>query len=668
MIQKDEGVAIDELMRVLEVSKRTVYREISMLEETVERLNLTLEKEGKLYQLTGDAKDYETLLDQLKKPLAIEWVDVEKRQVALLATIALQTQHPATQAELAAKFDVSLTTIQDDLNRLSGVLSKYNIDINRSENHTLYLSGSEVYIRLYLSQMLSNEINEFDFFQVLAHNEEDLIETESQYLLTFVNSTILRMVYESFENKQPEILSKISDDNLMNFILMLTVSLMRLEAEEDIGQMYSIDHDQLFPYMQQILSIVKTFQPKYKLLLNTTELSFFAMQLRGMNVRKEHSIFQKKYDMELGFNIKYLIKLVSTEFQFNFNRDTVLYDDLINHIGAALKRLELNLPEIENSVLTKMRKQYSKLYSIVEEKLIEVFSPTIFSEQEIGYIVTHFASSFEKHGFRRDLKVLVVCTSGIGTSKILKTRLERSITGIEAIEVVRAIDLKEVDVDQHDVIFSTITLPGFDHEYTLINPILDDQEIEGIQQRLSKQSKNEKVMVEPSKPVNKQVSFHNIKQLVNLAEAVIEEFEVISINQEFVSMHAYIDFAFDKNKKIKRKLHQRLKNSPLAIPNAGILLLHTTDNMFDRPVLKLHHLEQPVPTIGMDRRPTTVDRIMIMLGPENMDELTIEFLGSISSSIIEHEEYTTIYQKGTTEELKALFERIGVEILQKALK
>ncbi len=54
----------------------------------------------------------------------------------------------------------------------------------------------------------------------------------------------------------------------------------------------------------------------------------------------------------------------------------------------------------------------------------------------------------------------------------------------------RAIDLNEIDIEQYEVIFSTIMLSGFDSDYTLINPILDDQEIETIKQHLKRISKS----------------------------------------------------------------------------------------------------------------------------------------------------------------------------------
>ena len=668
MTQKSEGVSMEELMRTLDVSRRTVYRELKMLEGTAKSLNLQLEKEGKLHRLRGADKAFSNLVHQLDAPVPIEWVDVEKRQNALLSTIALKAEKTFSTTELATLFNVSQTTIQQDITRLNEILLKYNIQIERTEDQKLYLSGNEVYIRLYLSQILSNDINEFDVFQVLNGNELMDIETESQYLLSLVDTSILRMAYDAVASEQPDIFSQIADEILLNILLTVTISLVRLEKNNRIMNLHSVDHDQLFPYMQQILSIVKVFDSEYKQLLNTTELSFFAMQIRGVNVRKNHSIFQKSYDMELGFNVKYLIQLVSSEFHINFNKDNVLYQDLINHIGAALKRLEMNLPEIENTVLVKLKEQYPTLYSIVEEKLIEVFSPAIFSEQEIGYVMTHFASSFEKHGYRRDLQILVVCASGIGTSKILKTRLERSIPEIEHIDVVRAVDLSEVDVDQYEIIFSTIVLAGFDYDYTLIDPILDDQEIDTIKKRLSQYPRIKKVKTTPTQSVKPKVSFDKIKRLIQMANQIMEDFEVIQIREPYETTSDYIDVYFNDNKRLADKLKNRLSRSPLAIPDSGIMLLHTTDDSMTQPVLKLHHLDHALEAMGMDRQLTKVNRIIVMLGSELMDELTTEFLGKISSSIIEEEDYMKIYQNGEAKDIKKLFEHLSVEMIEQLLQ
>lgn len=137
MTQNYEGVSIDELMHSLDVSKRTVYRELSSLQDTIKNIDLTLEKEGKLHRLRGSESAFKGLLKELELPLSIEWLDVEKRQIALLGMLVLQGEKATTTNILADRFNVSLTTVQQDINRLNEVLAKYNIIIERNENQTL---------------------------------------------------------------------------------------------------------------------------------------------------------------------------------------------------------------------------------------------------------------------------------------------------------------------------------------------------------------------------------------------------------------------------------------------------------------------------------------------------------------------------------------------------
>ncbi|UUX35002.1 BglG family transcription antiterminator [Fundicoccus culcitae] len=668
LVIKQDGISLNELVHTLGVSKRTVYRELSNLEDTLRHSNVQLEKKDKLYRLSGSPQALAELNRYLKSPITIEWDDPLKRQVAIMATIALKTDNQFTQTDLSHVFDVSLATIQQDIIQLNQKNSKYKLSIQRSEESKLSLTGNEVYLRLYLSQLITNEINEFDFYRVVEGAEETGVETESQYLLTIIDATILKMVYDSIKKEQPEMLHTIADDILKNFVILITISLMRLNEGKTVDTTQSIDYNQLLPYIQHVLSFVKTFDETYKTKINTTEVSFWAMQLRGINVQQSHSIFQSSYDMELAYKIRYLVKLVSNEFQFNFNRDQELYNDLINHIGAALKRLDINLPEIENEVITQLRQQYPKLYLIVEEKLIEVFSPAIFSEQEIGYVVTHFASSFEKFGYDSNLNVLVICSSGIGTSKILKSRLERSIKEINHIDVVRAVDLSNIDINDYKMVFSTITLPGFESDYTLINPILDDAEIETIKQLLKAySSKAETHLPQIAATQKEKTSFRTIKQFVDLADDIIANFTIVFLDDQFQSLQEYVAEIFKPNEKLINKINKRLDMAPLAIPNTGILLLHTTDNSFSKPFLAIHHLKYPIETMGMDQKPTDVHRLIVMFGPEAMDELTTHYLGTISSSIIENEDYTQIYLNGTEADIKQLLEALSVDVLQSIL-
>ena len=79
---------------------------------------------------------------------------------------------------------------------------------------------------------------------------------------------------------------------------------------------------------------------------------------------------------------------------------------------------------INNPMLNEIQKDYSDLFEIVDEAVSEVFPELTFPEDEIGFIVLHFAAALiSAENFH--LRTLVLCSSGIGTSKILATNLKK---------------------------------------------------------------------------------------------------------------------------------------------------------------------------------------------------------------------------------------------------
>ena len=61
--------------------------------------------------------------------------------------------------------------------------------------------------------------------------------------------------------------------------------------------------------------------------------------------------------------------------------------------------------------------------------------------------------------------MLVVCSSGMGSSKMLASRLEREIPEIYVRKIVSLVGLGEEDLNDYDLILSTIPLYLKDREY-----------------------------------------------------------------------------------------------------------------------------------------------------------------------------------------------------------
>src|SRR5699024_3667353 len=97
-----------------------------------------------------------------------------------------------------------------------------------------------------------------------------------------------------------------------------------------------------------------------------------------------------------------------------------------------------------------------------------------------GFLVLHFAAALLQDQTTAHLRALVICSSGIGTAKILATRLQQHIPEIKHVKNISMFDLDEENDECYDIIISTIPLPDVTQDYILTSPMLTDDEVKKI--------------------------------------------------------------------------------------------------------------------------------------------------------------------------------------------
>lgn len=84
----------------------------------------------------------------------------------------------------------------------------------------------------------------------------------------------------------------------------------------------------------------------------------------------------------------------------------------------------------------------------MKESFRNIFQPIKIPEDEIGYIVIYFIASMD-YLSKNSISVLVVCSTGIGSSKMLRSRLEREFSEIvlkrSSLHKLHDEDLKQYD-------------------------------------------------------------------------------------------------------------------------------------------------------------------------------------------------------------------------------
>lgn len=95
------------------------------------------------------------------------------------------------------------------------------------------------------------------------------------------------------------------------------------------------------------------------------------------------------------------------------------------HVNMAMERIQNGI-NVTNPMLEEVYQSNPKLYEIVKQSFLDIFQAVNVPEDEIGYIVIYFIASMD-YLSQKSISVLVVCSSGIGSSRCFAAALSGSL-------------------------------------------------------------------------------------------------------------------------------------------------------------------------------------------------------------------------------------------------
>lgn len=670
LLESPNGISRKHLEELLQVSKRTIYRELSNLEITLIPYQLSISYIRHLgYQLKGNQEQ----INQIKEQIEVDqwdFIDPYERQKAIIAYLLLSDEDILLEG-LAWDFKISLATIQKDLHTIEQILEKEQLFLAKSKGSRSYIKGSEQKKRLVLSIYIDQSIGEYEFFYYLRN-----IETmkSPNYFFDLLDSQCLQASEELILKKYEELFQYSSDQQIKQLIIILAVSLMRIEQNHVLDR--NSDNENVSERVLEISEEVDQYiQNRFGLCIPKQEKIFLAVQIEGLKYQVTPNIFLEHFNSKLSYYVKQLIQQVSEETAIDFRQDQRLYYDLLVHIGAALKRNQTLLGDQHNPILEKVINQYHEIFDVIEQIVDQTIEGNRLSRDELAYIVVHFASAIERVPIQNGISVLVFCTSGMGASRMLEGRLRNHFPQIDQIKIMKLSQMSQENFQEYDLILSTVLLPEVDFSYKVISPLLTEEEIIEIQQYLKSTNLYRETIPKKSnkRSILKKdnVQFEQLMLVMRMAEHLLEHLKVEKIIRSRTlndTFHQIISklvptIVSDVNE-VTNKIMIRYQTAPIGVPKTNLALFHSSNSEVKQSFFGVYDLDEPLPIIGMDQRPMALKRILLMLAPDDLSEEEQSLLGCISSSIIENDLNTEIYQKGQLSDIKQLLSKLFVQQLQ----
>ncbi|GEQ32422.1 BglG family transcription antiterminator [Marinilactibacillus psychrotolerans] len=677
LLNQKNGVTIKYLANRLNVSTRTIYREISSLESTLAQYQLRLQKEEDGYYIKGNSKFIEELQSEIYN--ASDELTTKKRQSLLMINLLMEP-HEIKMESLAYDLKVSVGTIQQDLQAIEEIFKEYDIQIKRKKARGIKAKASESSLRLIVSGLIASELNEYNFFKLFDQNnllQKKVMNKNKNPFLKVLDPAALEIVYKLVKQYEEFQFEEVNDTQLQSLILFITFSIKRIKENQLVALKEINKHTEELKVRERSESIsralLKEISAQYGLShIPLEEVVFLALQIDGLNVPLRDE-FSDDYDLQLSFQVRELIRSVSEEMQVQFYQDETLFKDLFAHISAAIQRNKAPMPEVNNPLLEKVHNEYKDLSLTIEEKLSKEFPNFEFQFNELLYVVIHFASAYERNSSAQLLNVLIICSSGMGTAKILESRLRKNIPEVTNVDVSRISQLHQLNYEKYDLILSTIFLQGFEEEYKVVTPLLMDDELKSIRTyvgQLLRKKVRELRDLEKGMPKIQEdhQSFQDLYAKIVSVKRLLELFDLKEIayykNLQETLYQICLglpETVLEDPRVVAQKLEKRMNTAPIGIPNTGIGLFHCIHETIKEPSFSIVDLPQPFDIINMEQKKMKLNRILLLLAPDPMDASTQDMMGTISASIVESDANLHLFNNGSKEQIEHHLNQLFLE-------
>lgn len=523
---------IDDLAEKMGFSKRSVYTFIKNISSKCLDLKiipprnvyhqgyfLVNESKEKLQEIIGDKK-----IDSLK----IGKLTASQRRIIDLLLLFLNNQ--VTTKEIINWEGVSKNTVLSDLSTLRRELKNYTVQIGSNQ------SGH---------QLIGRELDIRDYCRSKIEQNPDLMEQffkQIQFASTFSELVNLRSILNQWI-KQIEFNLEITyTDNMRLFFegyyafvlyrMMNNKLLLPREFISDKSEIEDMKNNEEFKFIHSFI-----IQFGRNLADNTDENLYLESLLLEGQRGTQSSLSSGKVKSKI-FNVtEKVVENFKNISGIIFKNEAQLKHDLYGHLLATYYRVKYHHQYVNES--NQIKNDYPDIYTYTKISIypFEKLNEEKLHESEVSLIAIYFgAQIIKENGNKRS--ALIVCSSGIGTSRFLMAQLNNIFPNLKLVGPISENEYNSISYIKSDIVISTITLKKHNREVITVNSILNESEIGKLRKELaihgivfSKQSDN---------------------QLKSLLDVIADNTEIKNISRLIVGLKEVLTFDIDPKSKIER--------------------------------------------------------------------------------------------------------------------
>lgn len=448
-LSKNQGyVTSKDLLEVLHVSQKTVYRLINKINKEYEDDPLILSERGRGYKL-----NYEKFIHYQKRNNQDKerQFSPKERRKRIMEELLLSSPKPINVYQLFSRYYVGDSVAFNDEQIMSEELKKYDLVLKR-KNRTLAIVGEEGNIRRAIKDTI-DIFNTIDIDELKRNPELHF----NRYDVLFIIDQLRKM-----EEDLKIMIPYPYNVNIFSHLYILLIRLRKVSTKlftDNISteEIESMKQDILYPLSKSVITAIEKYTNRS---LPESEIYFLYQYL--VSSRMQGSLAKTSaFSPKVMQVTKAYIEGMSAHLGIHIDRQSI-FTDLASHIKPMLNRLAHNI-HISNNLLSQIMMMYEDVFvgvTHVSKQICEEFHLPIISNDENGFITLYFAKAIETGKQQRCIKTLIMCTTGIGTSELLKAKVSRKFPELDIVDVVASRNTKLIVEKYTDaqLILSTVHL------------------------------------------------------------------------------------------------------------------------------------------------------------------------------------------------------------------
>ena len=464
LLNDEKYVTVASIAEKFNVSSRTIRNDLAMMETFLRESGCWLHSKTNNGVKIISNDNYEKLIQRLHC-VGNEEFDYQDRFFYTLLYCLINNEF--TYGSLAEKLRISKQTVIGHFSAVVDVLESNDINVIKTSGKGITLSGKESSIRnCFRSTLFSPSLNQAVLNKI---KQQENLSTFNE-LATLITSELKCDKGIKFSQEEKTTL-------LIEFVIY---RVKKGYHSENRKHLLKFVNSTIYEYLKDKEEL-NDLDDNDVLFLTGVIIS------DGMFDSSTNAIASLQDKEDANSLTEYLLKKLLQIRSIDLIEKKEFVEGLKTHLSSAISRLRSGI-KVNNELLEQIKYRIPLMYEFTKKQLLKCEDQygLEFNENEIAYIAIYLTSAFED-SLREEFnfKVLLVCSFGVTTSAILRSRIIQNIPEYNVIGPLNIKEAKEyLKENKVDLIVSTVDFHYDDIKTIVVGALLSIDDISSIKEYL----------------------------------------------------------------------------------------------------------------------------------------------------------------------------------------